>query len=326
MNFRQLDLNLLRVLAAVDHSRSVTAAGRSLSLSQPATSNALARLRRHFGDELFVRTPAGLQPTRLCERVAPAVRAQLQSLEAMLAGREEFDPARSDMHWRVSLSDLGEMLLLPALAQTLRREAPGSHLSNIAVASADVAAALEARDIDCAIGILHTGHRGVRAEPLFREPYVAVAAPGWRPAGRTRRERTLTPEQLARAWLVVAAPAATSHGSVEQMLVRMKLTARIVLRVRHFASLPELALRTDLLAIVPTMYANHLSQRGDLRVWRLAQAPYYDVRLLWHIGTARDPAHEWMRARIRALLARVDDAGTAVDEVVKRVDNKLNKG
>lgn len=306
MNFRQLDLNLLRVLAALDGSRSVTAAGRSLALSQPATSNALARLRRHFGDELFVRTPAGLQPTRLCERVAPAVRAQLQALEAALAGHDDFEPARSDMHWRVSLSDLGEVLLLPALAEMLRGEAPGSRLSNIAVASTDVAAALEARDIDAAIGILHTGHRGVRAELLFREPYVAVAAPAWRPAGRSAGH-TLTPEQLARAWLVVAAPAATSHGSVEQMLARMKLAARIVLRVRHFASLPELALRTDLLAIVPTMYAEHLSRRGDLRVWRLAQAPCYEVRLLWHIGTARDPAHEWMRTRIRALLAR-DDA------------------
>ena len=75
MNFRQLDLNLLRVLAAIHRTGSVTAAGKALALSQPATSNALARLRDYFADDLFVRSPAGLKPTRLCERIAPDVAA-----------------------------------------------------------------------------------------------------------------------------------------------------------------------------------------------------------------------------------------------------------
>ena len=73
MNFRQLDLNLLRVLAAIHRTGSVTAAGKALALSQPATSNALARLRDYFQDDLFVRSPGGLQATRLCERLAPEV-------------------------------------------------------------------------------------------------------------------------------------------------------------------------------------------------------------------------------------------------------------
>ncbi|HEY8356721.1 MAG TPA: LysR family transcriptional regulator, partial [Ramlibacter sp.] len=108
MNFRQLDLNLLRVLAAIHRTGSVTAAAKTLSLSQSATSNALARLRRFFGDDLFVRSPAGLQRTRLCEQVAPGVLAQLRSLEALVTGLDDFDPLRSDATWRLSLSDLGE--------------------------------------------------------------------------------------------------------------------------------------------------------------------------------------------------------------------------
>src|SRR5690606_13338062 len=104
MNFRQLDLNLLRVLAAIHRTGSVTAAGKALSLSQPATSNALARLRDYFQDDLFVRSPGGLQATRLCERLAPEVQAQLQLLEAAVTVRDQFDPAHSDMRWRLSLS------------------------------------------------------------------------------------------------------------------------------------------------------------------------------------------------------------------------------
>ncbi|MEJ7686497.1 MAG: LysR substrate-binding domain-containing protein [Variovorax sp.] len=302
-NFRQLDLNLLRVLEAIHRTRSVTAAGRAVSLSQSATSNALARLRHFFDDDLFVRSPAGLQPTRLCERVAPGVVAQLRALEALIAGKEEFDPKTSDMHWKLSLSDLGEMMFLPPLAAALRADAPNAHLSNISVAAGDVATALETREIDCAIGILQPRHRGVHAELLFREQYVAMTAPDWRPANG-RAGRSLSQAQLAVSSLVLASPMATFHSSVDQMLAKMNLSERVVLRTRHFGALPELALTTDLLAIVPDMYARNLSQRHEFRLWRLPDAPVYDVRLVWHASTAGDAAHQWMRALLHKLFGK----------------------
>jgi DNA-binding transcriptional LysR family regulator len=307
MNFRQLDLNLLRVLSAIHRTGSVTAAGKALALSQPATSNALARLRDHFKDDLFVRSPSGLQPTRLCERLAPGVQAQLQTLEALVSVRDDFDPARSEMRWRLSLSDLGEMMFLPPLAAALRQQAPQAHVTNVSVAAEDVPAALESRDIDFAIGILQPRHRGVRADLLFREHYVALTSSRWRPASGPAG-RTLSARQLAEASLVVASPTATFHGSVEKMLVRMKLSERIVLRARHFGALPELALNTDLLTIVPQMYATNLGQRHDLRVWELprAAAPSYEVRMVWHDSTAQDPAHQWIRAQVHSLFGRAE--------------------
>ncbi len=306
MNFRQLDLNLLRVLAAIHRTGSVTAAGKALSLSQPATSNALARLRDYFRDDLFVRSPGGLQPTRLCERLAPEVQAQLQRLEATVSVRDDFDAARSDMRWRLSLSDLGEMMFLPPLAATLRQHAPQAHLTNVSVAAEDVPAALESRDIDFAIGILQPHHRGVRTDLLFREHYVAMTSSRWRPASG-KAGRTLSARQLSESSLVVASPTATFHGSVEQMLLRMKLSDRIVLRARHFGALPELAQNTDLLTIVPQMYASNICQRLDMRVWELPRvaAPRYEVRLVWHASTAQDPAHQWIRAQVHRLFGRV---------------------
>ena len=310
MNFRQLDLNLLRVLTAIHRTGSVTLAGKSLSLSQPATSNALARLRGFFADELFVRTPSGLKPTRLCEQLAPAVMTQLLALETLITGHEEFTPASSTMHWRLSLSDLGEMLFLPALAGAMRSQAPASRLSNISVASNDVAAALEAREIDMAVGLLQAKHRGISSELLFREHYVAVAAKAWRPAGGQLGD-TLSPAQLAQASFVVASPTATFHASVEQMLIRMKLQERIVLRARHFSALPDLALNTDLLSIVPEMYARRLLLRYELQTWRIPEAPAYEVRLVWHSSTDHDPAHQWMRALVKHLFQRPVSADAA---------------
>ena len=310
VNFRQLDLNLLRVLAAVYRTGSVTEAGRQLALSQPATSNALARLRGFFGDELFVRSPRGLHPTHVAQRIAPVVIAHLQGLEsALLGAAEAFDPAVSEAHWRLSLSDLGEILFLPALTQALRSEAPNCQLSNVAVAANEVSAALEARDIDIAIGILRPAHRGIASHTLFRERFVGVTAAGWTPP-RGAAGHALSARQLSQVRLAVATPAATVHGSVEVRLKQLKLAGRAMLHARHFGALPELVMRTDLLAIVPRMFAESLHPRYAVRIWELPDVgPQYEVRMLWHPSAHADAAHAWLRALVRRLYER----GTADD-------------
>ena len=304
MNFRQLDLNLLRVLCAIYRSGSVTEAGRQLALSQPATSNALSRLRRTFDDALFVRSPTGLHPTRLAQRIAPAVMTQLHALEAALAGGETFEPASGRVHWRLSLSDLGEMMFLPPLAQALRSESPHSQVSNVAVDAAQVSAALEAREIDLAIGILLPEHSGIASETLFDEHFVAITGSQWKPAVG-RAGKTLSTQQLAHATLAVAAPTATFHGSVEVMLNRLKLNDRAVVRARHYGALPELVTCTDLMAIVPQMFADSLAPRFAVRVWELpGHGPRYNVRMVWHQSATSDTAHTWLRERLRQLFGR----------------------
>lgn len=306
MNFRQLDLNLLRVLVAIHRTRSVTAAGKALALSQPATSNALARLREFFGDELFVRSPAGLQPTRLCEQLAPAMQSQLLAMESLVLNHQPFNAQSSHRHWRLSLSDLGEILFMPRLASALRSESPQASLSNVSVDASQVAAALESRDIDMAIGILKPQHRGIRSQLLFKERYMAISSKDWSPSPRGRgRGRTLSLAQLAQARFVVVSPTATFHGSVEKMLAGMKLQDRILVRPRHFGAIAELAQNTDLLCIVPEMYARELSQRVQLQMWTIEDAPVYEVNLVWHSSTEQDSDQQWMRGVIERLFTRV---------------------
>lgn len=304
LNFRQLDLNLLRVLAAVHACGSVTEAARQLSLSQPATSHALARLRSLLGDELFVRSPGGLQPTPTARRLAPAVSAHLRKLETLLSVPDGFDPATAPVQWRLSLSDLGEMLFLPPLAGVLRLESPRSQLVNASVPLAEIRLALESRSVDLAIGILQPRHRDVRTEVLFQEHYVAISAPLWRPAVG-RAGEALTAAQLASTALAVASPTATFHGSVEQMLKRMRLDPSVVVRARHFGALPELVARTDLMAIVPLMYARAAHQRHGVRLWELpGRRLPYEVRMVWQRSTDDDPRQAWLRERVRRLLQR----------------------
>jgi DNA-binding transcriptional LysR family regulator len=296
---RRLDLNLLRVLVAVERSRSVTAAGRQLSLSQPATSNALARLRRAFDDVLFVRTPGGLAPTPVATRLAAAAARHLEALERDLTAPPAFDPATSRLTWRLSLSDLGEMAFLPAIADELLRAAPHTHIVNAAVAADDVGAALARREIDLAIGILKARERGVRTELLFSETYVALSAREGLPRQRGR-------ELLERAGLIVAAPTATFHGGIERSLVRAGLEGRIAVRTRHFAAMPELLLAAPLIAVVPSSWARSVIEREPrLAAWPLPiPMPRYDVLALWHRATEGEPALDWLRTRLVARLSR----------------------
>ena len=168
MNFRQLDLNLLRVLCAIHRTGSVTEAGQQLALSQSATSNALARLRHCFGDALFVRSPSGC--TRRGWRSASRRWWPITCCSSRpRCAKASFEPASGCVHWRLSLSDLGEMMFLPALARELRRSSPGSRLSNRAVDAARVSLPRwRAREIDLAIGMLQADHQGVLGELLFR--------------------------------------------------------------------------------------------------------------------------------------------------------------
>lgn len=304
MNFRQLDLNLLRVLCAVYRSGSVTEAGRQLALSQPATSNALARLRVFFDDDLFVRSARGLNPTRKAQRIVPAVIAQLHTLESTVTSVEGFEAASSSVHWRLSLSDLGEMMFLPRLAQAFRDLSPHSKVSNVSVAAQQVGAALDAHDIDLAIGILSPSHNSIVSERLFQERFVAITASDWLP-DKGRTGNSLSAGQLAAASLAVASPSATFHGSVDLMLTKLKLNDRIVLRARHYGALPELVTQSDLMALVPLMYANSLAPRYDVRVWELpGHGPRYDVSMLWHQTATQDLAHTWLRSLVRRQFQR----------------------
>lgn len=288
-SFRQLDLNLLRALEALHRTRSVTAAGQALSLSQPATSNALARLRAHFDDALFVRTPGGLVCTPLAARLAPAAARHLEGLERELQAPASFDPATSTRTWRLSLSDLGEMVFLPAIANAVLSEAPLTGVVNAATTTAGLAEALAQREVDLAIGILDARRRGLRSADLFSETYVALSHPERVPRQRSR-------EALARFGCIVAAPTATFHGGAEASLRKAGLGERIVVRTRHFAAMPELVRGAPLVGIVPSSWARALCRQGELIWWPLPlPQPRYTVRLVWHGVSEGDPAVDWLR-------------------------------
>jgi DNA-binding transcriptional LysR family regulator len=173
MNFRQLDLNLLRVLGAVYRSGSVTEAGRQLALSQPATSNALARLRRYF-DDAAVRALAGWACTRRGWRAASPLGDGLAARAGSRAAeRRVLRPRHRSRALAAVAVGPGRAAVPAAAGAPLRREAPASTAVQRVGPGDHLPAALEAMEVDLAIGILNPQHRGVASESLFHEHFVA---------------------------------------------------------------------------------------------------------------------------------------------------------
>src|SRR5712692_11609664 len=133
MNVQDVDLNLLRVFDAVLVARCETPAAARLGLTQPAVSNALARLRALFGDALFVRTPAGMYATPFARELAEPVRQALALLESALAHGPVFDASTSTRAFRFYMSDLGQVEFLPPLVERALRVAPAVRFEAVAL-------------------------------------------------------------------------------------------------------------------------------------------------------------------------------------------------
>lgn len=295
INMTRFDLNLLRLFLIVFDTSSVSEAADRLGLSQPAASSALNRLREKLDDPLFVRGKGGMVPTPYATGIADNVRASLTALEDALVHPQHFDPKTTDHVLRLSLSGLGETLLLPAIARQILKAAPAVRFQNLSVAKDKVADALQRGEIDLAIGMLDIRQRGVEVVDLFQETYSAIAS-------RDRFQDR--PIDLKTTKLVLAAPESTYATDIERWVTDKKLAGNVTMRLRHFGGLSDLLGDIDAVAIVPTQYADRLAVSENIReVARITELGNAWVRMIWHKRTANEPTARWIRGQIKTLFA-----------------------
>jgi DNA-binding transcriptional LysR family regulator len=144
----ELDLNLLYVLVALDDSRSVSGAALKLQRSQPAVGAAFGKLRDFFEDPSFVRTGNSMQPTPWGSSIVDSARSVLRRIDADIVATPAFDPATCRRPITPAMSDVGEVVFLPALLKDLRQ----ASVNAVSLPAADVATGLEAGTVDLAMG------------------------------------------------------------------------------------------------------------------------------------------------------------------------------
>jgi DNA-binding transcriptional LysR family regulator len=296
VNIRELDLNLLRVFDAVLRGGSVTAAAAQLELTQPAVSNALARLRGLFGDPLFHRAAGGMQPTPLARELAEPVRQALALLESALAHGPGFDPASSTREFRFYMSDLGQIEFLPPLVERVRATAPGVRLEALALEVEDLADALATGALDLAVGFLPGLGPPVQRRALFRDPYVCLMRAG-------HPIRALTKRTFLEASHALVSYRG-GHRVIEEALERAGVGRRIALRVPHFTVVPMVLERSDLILTLPARVARVFERRGKLKsLPPPLSLPPAEVAMHWHERFDRDPGNRWLRERLVELFA-----------------------
>jgi DNA-binding transcriptional LysR family regulator len=288
MNVNEIDLNLLRVFDAVLHEKGVTPAAARLGLTQPAVSNALARLRKLLGDALFVRTPRGMDATPFARELAEPVRQALALLESALAHGPGFDPATTTRAFRFYMSDLGQIEFLPPLVERVQREAPGVRLEAVALEVDDIADALAVGALDLAVGFLPGLGTPVRRQALFKDPYLCLM----------RADNPIA--VLSKKKFMEASHALVSyrggHRVIEEALERAGIAPRIALRVPHFTVVPMVLERTDLVLTLPARVARVFERRGKLKALPPpVPIPQAEVAVHWHERFEADPGNRWLR-------------------------------
>jgi DNA-binding transcriptional LysR family regulator len=297
MNVRDVDLNLLRVFDAVLREHGVTPAAAGLGLTQPAVSNALARLRGLFGDRLFVRTPGGMDATPFARELAEPVRQALALIDAALAHGPGFDPGSTTRAFRFYMSDLGQIEFLPPLIERVQRAAPGVRLEAVALEVDDIADALATGALDLAVGFLPGLGPPVRRRALFRDPYLCLMRADHPIKALTRRKF----QEASHALVTYKG----GHRVVEEALERAGLARRIALRLPHFTVVPMVLERTDLLCTLPARVARVFERRGGLKsLAPPVPIPPADVAVHWHERFEADPGNRWLREQVSELFGQ----------------------
>jgi DNA-binding transcriptional LysR family regulator len=321
MNFRTLDLNLLRVFAAVMVERNVTRAAAQLAMTQPAVSNALRRLREATGDELFVTVPSGVVPTAHAAEMWPHVGAALERLSQAL-DPQGFDPTRDARTFTMAMADATATVLMPAFVDTLLRERARTDVRILPLSSRDPRAQLESGSADVAVGffpdvaaaLAAEGNRATIAlDPLYTCEYVAVMRRGHPLAQRPE----LTLDDFCAARHVRVSFAGRPRGFVDEALAREGRERQVMLTVNQFSTAARVVHESDLITVLPRSFVPASGLAEGLAVRRFPGAlPRIEVSLLWHRRHARDPSQRWLR-RTFADTARALDpcpaAGIAPD-------------
>ncbi len=299
MELARLDLNLLLVFHQLLREKRVSAVATMLGMSQPAVSSALGRLRTSLGDELFLRTQGGMEPTPYALQLAEPVAAALDGLQQALNVRASFDPGTSERRFTMAMTDVGEMYFLPVLMDALAQDAPGVTLNVVAVTSASLKDDMASGRTDLALGLLPQLQAGFFQQSLFRQPYVCLMREGHPLANKD----DLTLPDFAASDHVRVIAAGTGHGRIDEAiseaLAGQGLQRRIRLKVPHYVALGDVLGHSDLIATVPERFAQRVTRPFALTTRALPLTVEGSaIHQFWHAHLHKDPGHQWLRTLV----------------------------
>lgn len=303
MNFRTLDLNLLRVFDMLMAEGSLTRAAEALAITQPAASHALKRLHDAVGEPLFTRSAFGMKPTPRAQALWPQVRAALSGLQQALAP-DDFDPARDDAVFRLAMTDAMASLLAPALVQEIEQQRARVNLRVLPLTRRDPRALLHDGDADLAIGhfpeaiaalVAQGTHARERHARLHETHYVCAMR-----REHPLAEAALTLDAYCDAHHLIASVSGRAHGLVDEALAALGRRRRVVLTVNQFFTAGRVLLQSDLLTALPLAFVPATGAGSGIvtRPLPLQLAPVA-LEMIWPVRLDAHPGQRWLRALVQ---------------------------
>ncbi|MGB7192603.1 MAG: LysR family transcriptional regulator [Collimonas pratensis] len=309
MHISRIDLNLFVVLDTIYAEGNITRAAKALSLTQPAVSHALARLRELLGDPLFIRQGSSMLPTPMTRSLIGPVRQALQTLEVSVKHGNQFDPASSRRSFNLGLTGVLEARLLPPLMQLLQAQAPMVAINSVRVERRQLASELAAGTLDIAVDVLLQRPAEIHSTPLSRDALVVIARQD-HPALQEGVGLDLD-TYLAQSHILVSSRR-TGPGIEDVELARMGRQRQIGLRCQHYHAACHVVSASDLLTTMPEHYAQIANLNLPNRIYPLPlPTPTLDVYLYWHENAELDPANRWLRAVLGQLFPEQNRLATA---------------
>ncbi|WP_374381191.1 LysR substrate-binding domain-containing protein [Dongia sp.] len=298
------DLNLLPVFVTLMEERNVTRAAERLGITQPALSNALARLRLMMKDQLFIRARYGIEPTPLARDLAPVIAASLAKIDDLVRGQQEFDPAKAQRQVTVATNSYVEFGLIPAVVARLKDVAPGIRLRMIPYGSDLAETGIISGTTEMVFGRIVGAPDNLVVQHLMDDGLACVVR-----ADHPEVGDRLTPAQYERLKHVNVMPPGRLRAGLYQKLEQAGLKRDIAVSVTHFLAVPELIAVTDYCTMLPRVICQRLMHDPRLKVLPTPiDLGTFPVEMAWHVRYRNDPAHRWLRGLI-ADVAKVVVAG-----------------
>lgn len=299
MNLSKVDLNLFIVFDAIYTEANLTRTGQIVGITQPAVSNALARLRETFNDPLFVRSAQGMVPTPMAQNIIGPVCNALSLLRVSVQESRIFNTQQAAKTYRISMTDLTETVILPLLFQRLRPLAPTVEIENFLYKQRETAKELAAGRLDFAVDAPLNTDPQVRHVKLIEDRYVCAMRKGHPMAGKDK----LTLDDYLGLTHIHISSRRNSQGHVDLALGKIGLQRKIALRSQHYLMASQVLQQTDMVMTVPERFA----RRHELHWFNLPvnDVPPVETHLYWHESTDQDPANRWMHEQMIELCQQV---------------------
>jgi DNA-binding transcriptional LysR family regulator len=297
---KNIDLNLLLLFLKVYETGNLSKSSNFLALSQPGVSLALKRLRDHFDDPLFVRTPKGMEPTAFARAIFPSIKRSADSLQESLRFKLNFVADESDRVFKLSMSEFGQLLLLPHLLERLSTVAPRIKVL-VSSISADIENELSDGLVDLALGISYPTKEHFFQQLLIESDYVGLVSKDHPEIGDE-----ITRQQYEKVRHLTIRNQTSGFYWVNKNIESMGIFRNFAANLSNYTSVANILTKTNHFMTTPVKVANVLMRQGRLKKVKLPfeLAPMTFMQH-WHARQDIDPGSQWLRSLITSL--KTDD-------------------